>query len=170
MQIDNESSSPAATAPAAPKTLAPRRTAVITIAAMAILAVGAAAGAAGMKLTRPSVEMAPLTPVAITSLTDSSRNVVTVKGKVVEIYGNKFIVQDDSGRALVESGPAGDGGKLVGFNEELNVQGRFDKGFLHASYIVHQDGRTEMLRPAGPPPPHKQHGGPMEDGPKQPKP
>jgi len=95
---------------------------------------------------------------------------VTVKGKVVEIYGNKFIVQDESGRALVESGPAGDGGKLVGLNEELNLQGRFDNGFLHGSYIVHQDGKTEMLRPAGPPTPHKPHGGPMEDGPKQPKP
>jgi hypothetical protein len=169
MSIDTESSNPETTAPEAHKKRPAMRTAVVTTAAVAILAVGAAAGAAGMKLTRPSVEMAPLTPVAITSLTDS-RNIVTVKGKVVEIYGNKFIVQDGSGRALVESGPAGDGGKLVGLNEELSVQGRFDKGFLHASYIVHQDGKTEMLRPAGPPPPHKPHGGPMEEGPKQPKP
>jgi uncharacterized protein YdeI (BOF family) len=169
MSFDNESSNPATTAPEASKKRPAMRTAVVTTAAVAILAVGAAAGAAGMKLTRPSIEMAPLTPVSVTSLTDS-RNIVTVKGKVVEIYGNKFIVQDGSGRVLVESGPAGDGGKLVGLNEELNVQGRFDKGFLHASYIVHQDGRTEMLRPAGPPPPHKPHGGPMEGGPKPPRP
>lgn len=168
MSIDNESSNPATAGPDVLKKRPAMRTAVITTAAVAILAVGAAAGAAGMKLARPTVEMAPLTPVAITSLTDS-RNVVTVKGKVVEIYGNKFVMQDGSGRVLVESGPAGDGGKLVGINEELNVQGRFDNGFLHASYVVHEDGRTEMLRPAGPPPPHKPHDGPLEDGPKQPK-
>ncbi len=120
------------------------------------LVVGLAGGAGAMKLARPSIEMAAMTPVAISAIADDS--LVTIKGKVAEIFGNKFIVQDDSGRALVETGPEGEGGKLVASNEMVTVQGRFDDGFLHGSYIVHEDGRTEALGPAGRPP----HGGPLD--------
>lgn len=134
-----------------------RRMAAFGVTAFAILALGAAAGAGAIKLTRPSVELAPMTPVAISSMQDS--NLLTVKGKVAEIFGNKFIVQDESGRALVETGPSGDGGKLVDLNEAVSVQGRFERGFLHATYIVRQDGSIEALGPAGRPPRH----GPLED-------
>ncbi|MFS8057039.1 hypothetical protein QD357_30190 [Rhizobium sp. BR 317] len=129
------------------------------IAAVTVLAIGAAGGAAAMRFIRPSVELAPLSPVSISSLKDDW-GVVTIKGKVAEIYGNKFIVQDDSGRALIETGPAGDDGKLVSVAEAVSVQGRFDHGFLHASYIVHQDGKTDVLRS---PPRRPPHGGPIED-------
>ncbi|WFU11912.1 hypothetical protein QA646_26400 (plasmid) [Rhizobium sp. CB3090] len=129
------------------------------IAAVAALAIGAAGGAAAMKFIRPSIELAPLTPVSISSLKDDV-SVVTVKGKVAEIYGNKFIVQDDSGRALIETGPAGDNGKLVSIGEPVSVQGRFDQGFLRARYIIHQDGKTDVLRPPPGPPPHRR---PLED-------
>jgi uncharacterized protein YdeI (BOF family) len=134
-----------------------RRLAAFGITAVAILALGAAAGAGAMKLTSPSMELAPMAPVAISTMPDWS--LVTVKGKVTEVFGNKFIVQDDSGRALVETGPAGDDGKLVAPNETISVQGRFERGFLHASYIVRQDGSVEALGPAGGPPRH----GPLED-------
>lgn len=120
------------------------------------LVVGLACGAGAMKLVRPNVEMAPMTPVSISAMADNS--LVTIKGKVAEIFGNKFIVQDDSGRVLVETGPEGEGGKLVASNEMVSVQGRFDDGFLHGSYIVREDGRTEALGPAGKPP----HRGPLE--------
>lgn len=120
------------------------------------LVVGLAGGAGAMKLVRPSVEMAPMTPVAISAMADDS--LVTIKGKVAEIFGNKFIVQDDSGRALIETGPQGEGRKLVASNEMVTVQGRFDDGFLHGSYIVHEDERTQALGPAGKPP----HRGPIE--------
>jgi uncharacterized protein YdeI (BOF family) len=135
------------------------RLAAFGVAAFAILALGAAAGAGAVKLTRPSMELAPMTPVAISAM--SSRDLVTVKGKVVEVFGNKFIVQDDSGRALVETGPAGDDGQLVDLNEAISVQGRFERGLLHASYIVRQDGSVEALGPAGGPP----HKGLREDMP-----
>jgi hypothetical protein len=134
-----------------------RHLAALGIAAFAILAVGAAAGAGAVKLTRPYVELAPMTPVAISAITDWS--LVTVKGRVSEVFGNKFIVQDDSGRALVETGPAGDSGKLVDVNEPVTVQGRFEHGFLHGSYIVRQNGQTVALGPAGGPP----HRGPLDD-------
>lgn len=134
-----------------------RRLAAFGVTAFAILALGAAAGVGAMKLTRPSMELAPMTPVAISAMPDWS--LVTVKGKVAEVFGNKFIVQDDSGRALVETGPSGDDGKLVSLNEAISVQGRFEHGFLHASFIVRQDGSVEALGPAGGPPRH----GPLED-------
>ncbi|MBY5363899.1 hypothetical protein HFO97_28965 [Rhizobium leguminosarum] len=34
----------------------------------------------------------------------------------------------------------------------VTAQGRFDDGFVHASYLVRQDGRTEALRPPKGPP------------------
>jgi uncharacterized protein YdeI (BOF family) len=129
-----------------------RHMAAFGIAAFVVLAIGAAGGAGAMKIARPSAQLAPLTPTAINSL-KNGWNVVTVKGEVAEIFGNKFVVKDDTGRALIETGPSGDDGKLVALIEKVDVQGRFDKGFFHASYIVHADGRTEMIGPPGPPPP-----------------
>ncbi|MCR6502062.1 hypothetical protein MUO32_23830 [Shinella sp. CPCC 101442] len=120
------------------------------------LVVGVVGGAGAMKLASPSIEMAPMRPVVISAMAGNS--LVTIKGKVAEIFGNKFVIQDDTGRALVETGPEGEGGKLVASNETVTVQGRFDDGFLHGSYIVHEDGRTESLGPASKPP----HRGPLE--------
>ena len=57
---------------------------------------------------------------------------VTVKGKVAEIFGNKFIVQDDTGRALVDLGPRGEDATAVAKGENVTVQGRFDRGVIHA--------------------------------------
>lgn len=138
--------------PHRPHTNRTRHLAAFGITAFAILALGAAAGAGAMKLARPGMELAPTTPVAISAMQDWS--LVTVKGKVAEVFGNKFIVQDDNGRALVETGPAGDNGKLVALNESVSVQGRFEHGFLHATYIIRQDGSVEALGPAGGPPRH----------------
>nr|WP_237352098.1 MULTISPECIES: hypothetical protein [unclassified Rhizobium] len=64
-----------------------------------------------MKMMRPAPEMAPLTPVAISAMPASS--LITIKGKVAEIYGNKFILQDESGKALVETGRAGEAARSL---------------------------------------------------------
>ncbi|PYE25850.1 hypothetical protein C8J32_103166 [Rhizobium sp. PP-CC-3A-592] len=143
------------------------RLAFTGVAAVALLALGIAGGAGAMKLAKPSVEMAPMAPVAISTLPDG--DLVTIKGKVAEIFGNKFVLQDASGRALVETGPTGEDGKLVMVNEEISVQGRFDDGFLHASFLVHPDGKIEALGPAGKPPHHGHGPRPGPDGPKGPK-
>lgn len=144
-----------------------RNRVLLSIAALAVLGIGAAGGAAATRLTRPSLEMAPMQPVAIASMPASS--LVTVKGKVTDIYGNKFVLQDASGKALVETGPAGDRGKLVTADEDVSVQGRFENGFVHASFIVHPDGKIEALGPAGGPPPPPHHAGPLgEDVPPPP--
>ncbi|WP_245930769.1 hypothetical protein [Methylobacterium radiodurans] len=71
---------------------------------------------------------------------------------MAEIFGNKFVIQDGTGRALVETGRQGEGGGLVTKGETITVQGRFEKGFLHASLITRADGKQVVLgRPGGPP-------------------
>jgi hypothetical protein len=97
-----------------------------------------------------------LTPVAIGKLQAS--DVVAVKGSVAEIFGNKFILQDDSGRMLVDLGPRGeargeDGGAVVTKGEQVAVQGRFDRGFIAAQVLSHADGRNQAFGPPAPPHP-----------------
>jgi uncharacterized protein YdeI (BOF family) len=140
------------------------RLALPAIAAVVALALGAAGGAGAMKLVRPTAEMAPMTPVEISTMPASS--LVTIKGTVAEIYGNKFVLQDGSGKALIETGPGGEDGDLVKQNEAVTVQGRFDDGFVHASYLVREDGKTEALGPQKGSPPHKR----LEDMARRPAP
>ncbi len=123
------------------------------VAGAAMLVVGVAAGAGASRLMHRGEAQTLLPPTAINTLDDG--NVVAFKGAVAEIYGNKFIVQDPSGRALVETGRDGEGGKLVAKDETVIVQGRYDDGFVKGSVIIHADGRTQTIGPAGGPPPHK---------------
>lgn len=119
------------------------------LAAAALLALGGGVGAAAMQVTRPSTAMAPQAPVAIRSLPASG--IVSIKGRVAEIYGNKFILADPSGRALVDTGREGDGGELVTAGETVTVQGRFDRGSVHAAFLVGPDNTVVALGPLGGP-------------------
>ncbi|GJD36487.1 DNA-binding protein [Methylobacterium aerolatum] len=115
------------------------------------LALPLAFGAVGMSLARNgTVTTTPLAPVAIQALAPSGAT--AIKGEVAEIFGNKFVVQDPTGRALVETGREGEGGRLVAKGEAVTVQGRFENGFLHARVLTHGDGRSQTLGPAGGPP------------------
>ncbi|WP_076070752.1 hypothetical protein [Sphingomonas montana] len=136
-----------------------------------LLALGGAAGAIVMAETRPTVSMAPATPVAIRSL--SSTGIVTIRGRVAEVYGNKFVMADGSGRALVDTGREGDERALVTANEVVTVQGRFDRGFVRAAFLVKADRKVIVLGPlAGPPEPHGPAGprGRPDHGPDSPPP
>ncbi|RST31821.1 hypothetical protein HMF7854_13980 [Sphingomonas ginkgonis] len=139
------------------------------LAAAALLALGGAAGAALMAEARPTVTMAPASAVPIRSL--SANGIVTIRGRVAEIYGNKFIMADASGRALVDTGREGDERQLVTAGEPVLVQGRFERGFVHAAFLVGPDSKVTALGPlAGPP--HGRpgpHGGP-DHGPGAPLP
>lgn len=139
--------SPATPTPAAgPNRRIPARTWVI-----GALALPLAFGAVGLSLARNgTVTPTPVAPVAIQALVPSGA--IAVKGDVAEIFGNKFVVQDPTGRALVETGREGEGGKLVAKGESVTVQGRFENGFLHARVLTHGDGRTQVLGPTGGPP------------------
>jgi hypothetical protein len=125
---------------------------IAAVALVAAFAVGSGVTALALQSRHPTLVM--LTPAPISAMHDGSA--VAVKGTVAEIFGNKFIVTDDSGRALVETGRAGEGRPLVAAAEPIMVQGRFEHGFIHAQAISHADGRNDIVGPPGPP-----HGGPL---------
>jgi len=146
----------------------PRRGRFLTVAASTLLAAGLSGTAvaqtpspppappaqgAGAPPPPPTAAGQPqvvmlLTPVAIGKLQAS--DVVAVKGTVAEIYGNKFILQDDTGRMLVELGPRGEDGNVVTKGEQVAVQGRFDRGFIAAQVVSHADGRNQAFGPPSP--------------------
>lgn len=141
----------------------PRRGKIALIGA-GLLALGGAAGAVVMAETRPSISMAPVKTTAIGSL--SSTDIVTIRGQVAEIYGNKFVMADRSGRALVDLGREGDDRQLVKAGQQITVQGRFDRGFIHAAFLVGPDNKVLALGPlAGPSHGPGRHG---PDGPPSP--
>ena len=109
-------------------------------------AIGAGVAAVTMGSRRATV--LSMAPAPITAMRDWSP--VAVRGDVAEVFGNKFIVADDSGRALVDTGRAGEGGTLVARSEAVTVQGRFERGFIHATVITHADGRSDVVGPPGP--------------------
>lgn len=114
------------------------------LAAVALLAAGGAVGAVAIEATRPSVTMASAVPVAIRSL--GTDGIVTIRGRIVEIYGNKFIMADTTGRALVDTGREGERG-LVTAGEPVLVQGRFEHGSVRAAFLVGPDSKVVALGP-----------------------
>ena len=130
----------------------------------ALLALGAAGGAGAMSMTRPTVEMAPTVPTAVAKL-PATAGLVTVRGRVAAVYGDRFVVQDASGRALVDAGRAGAASLRTG--APVLVQGRFDDGQLRARFLVDAKGAVQEVAPppppgagAPPPPPHGHRGPP----------
>ncbi len=113
-----------------------------------LLVGGGAAGAIAVAATRPSVTMAPATPTAIRALSDG---IVTIRGRAVELFGNKLVVEDATGRALVDLGREGENGGLVRVGETVTAQGRFDDGFIRAAFLVGADGKVHALGPLGGP-------------------
>ena len=112
-----------------------------------------AMGAVGLSLAQSgsTTNITPVAPTTIASLAPSGS--VAARGEVAELFGNTFVLQDGTGRALVETGPRGEGGTLVSKGETVTAQGRFDKGFLHAMVLTRADGTRVLLGPAGGPPP-----------------
>jgi hypothetical protein len=131
---------------------------------IAVLAVGAAGGVGANRYIQKSRPQAVLLlqPAPIAKMTDAGP--VAVKGQVAEVFGNKLILQDDSGRMLVDTGPRGEGGKLVAKGETITVQGYFDKGFIHANVMTRADGTSEAFGP--PKHPHHERGSGDRPGPR----
>lgn len=126
---------------------------------MALLAVGGVGGAAASRFIDRGYPQSVLLlhPTAIAQVT--SRGPVALKGQVAEVFGNKFVLQDGTGRALVDTGPRGDATPPVATNEAVTVQGYFDRGIVHADVLTRADGTSEAFGPPGPPPPPR-HGPP----------
>lgn len=119
-----------------------------------LLIIGAIVGAGALRVAGgiPRQVSFVLQPSPITSMSEWTP--AAIKGQVAEVFGNKFIIADASGRALVETGREGEGGRMVKPNETVTVQGRFERGSLHASVIQHEDGRADPVGPSKGPPPH----------------
>jgi hypothetical protein len=160
--IDNNQ--PKALPPPAPKRRISARALGIG-GAIAILVAGAALGAGGTRLAQnwePQRVML-LQPASIGDMREGTP--MAVKGEVSDIFGNKFVIQDGSGRALVDTGPRSEDRKVVTRGETVTVQGRFDRGIIRAQLIAHADGRNEAF---GHGPKGGEKDGPKE-GPKGPK-
>jgi hypothetical protein len=122
----------------------------VGLAAAGLLALGIVAGASAMVVGAPHATVLLMKPTPISTLQPDT--VAAVKGKVSDIYGNKFVVQDDSGKTLVETGPRGDGAELVKIGEAVTVQGHFDNGFLHGDLLIGADGQAHSLKTPRPGP------------------
>ena len=116
------------------------------LAGAALLALGGIGGAGAVALTRPAVEIAPtvVTPIARLSATNG---LVTVRGRVAEIYGDRLLVQDGTGRTLVAIGHEEATG--ISRGSPLLVQGRFDDGQLRARFLVDASGQAREVGPGG---------------------
>jgi hypothetical protein len=137
------------------------RSAIGAGAFIGVLVAGVALGASGTRLAQRWQPQGVLLLQAqpIDKLQEAS--VVAIKGEVAELFGNKFVVQDGSGRALVDTGPRGERTPPAAKGETVTVQGRFDRGVIHADIVTHADGRNEAF---GPP-----HGPKGPKGPKAPE-
>jgi hypothetical protein len=163
--MTENTSDPKALPPPRRRPLRLSRGSLATGALAVVLIAGAALGAGGTRLAQnwqPRSVML-LQPAPIDKMAE--RSPVAIRGDVAEVFGNQFVVQDGSGRALVDTGPRGEGRMVVAKGETVTVQGRFDRGVLHADVLAHADGRNEAFGPPdhGPKGPNGPRG--PEDGP-----
>ncbi|MDO9370374.1 MAG: hypothetical protein Q7T68_17540 [Sphingopyxis sp.] len=116
------------------------------VAAIALVAIGAAGGASAASLTRPAIEMAPIVATPAAKLA-AATGIVSVKGRIAEVYGDRFVVEDGSGRAMIDAGR--ENGVALAKGTAITVQGRFDDGQLRASFITTADGEITQVGPRG---------------------
>lgn len=131
--------------------------------AIALLAIGAMGGASAASLTRPAIEMAPTIPTPVARLA-AATGIVSVKGRVAEVYGDRFVIEDSSGRMMINAGNRNEAAIAKGAT--IGVQGRYEDGQLRASFITTANGQVEQVGPRGP------HGrpGPDDRGPREHRP
>jgi hypothetical protein len=129
--------------------MAPRRKFRLGATAIGLLAVGGAVGALANGAVRPAIAMAPVHATAIKSLAEGS-GIVTIKGRVAERYGNQFVIEDATGKALIDAGRAGENESLAPKGSIVSVQGQFDNGALRPSFLVEPSGAVIALGPIGP--------------------
>ncbi|WBO23730.1 hypothetical protein [Sphingomonas abietis] len=125
------------------------------LAAIGLLAVGGIGGGAISHAFRPPIEMAPTHIVAIRDLA-KAQGIVTVRGRVAESFGDHLVVDDGTGRTLIDGGPHRDGDTLAPLGAVIAVQGRFDRDSFHPSFLVDAAG---TVTPLGPPPGRHGHDG-----------
>ncbi len=134
-----------------------RRRLKLGAAAIALLAIGGGIGAFAGHAFHPPIAMAPVHATAIGKLADDG-GIVTVKGRVTERYGNQFVLEDGTGKTLIDAGRAGENAALAPVGAVVSVQGRFDEGALRPSFLVDPSGKVIALHHGGPDGRHHGHG------------
>jgi hypothetical protein len=119
----------------------------VGLAGFALFAIGGVAGGVVGHHAHPAIAMAPLHPMAIRDLA-SARGIIAVKGRVVESFGNRLVIDDGTGRTLVDTGPRGEEGALAALGSTVTVQGEYGRGDFHPAYLVDATG---TVIPLGPP-------------------
>lgn len=121
----------------------------IAVGGLTLMMVGGAAGAGAYALThRPLEDWSGAPRTSIAKLQDDS--VAEIDGHVAERFGNRFVLFDATGRALIDI-PARETVN-VALNETLRVRGRFDDGVMHAVQVIHASGATDTFWPPRPRP------------------
>jgi hypothetical protein len=120
----------------------------LAIASAALLTIGAGLGAAITQATAPIHVMAPGVPIHISSLAARSSQtwfgepITTVRGRLVEVYGNRFVLDDGSGRVLVEAGHGHERNAPLPLGQVVTAQGRYENGLIRAMFLVGPDGQA----------------------------
>ncbi len=143
-----------------------------------LLATSVLAYAQGTPAPTPPVSAAPApatggpranlpTATNVADLRDMSA--ITLQGRVAERFGDTFILEDATGRTLVETGPRGERSDLVSVGDEVRVEGRFERGRMHAAALTVGEGeRVALERPRpdrdGPRGPGRDRDGPRGPG------
>lgn len=79
---------------------------------------------------------------------------ITIEGRVTDVFGNKFVLEDASGRVLVETGPSWWRTTEVSVGDELTIIGLpVQNRTFDAFTIRHDDGREVTIREPNMPPP-----------------
>jgi hypothetical protein len=121
----------------------------IGLAGFGLFVIGGVAGGVVGHHVHPAIAMAPMHPVSIRDLA-SSQGIVAVRGRVAESFGSRLVIDDGTGRTLVDAGPRGEEGTLAALGSVVTVQGQFDRGAFHPDYLVDGSGVvTPVGSPAG---------------------
>ncbi len=78
---------------------------------------------------------------------------VSIKGKIADVFGDKFVLDDGSGRILVQTGPGGPPSLAVTSGETVTVTGLPRDKTFDARKIQRENGEVIFAAATPPPPP-----------------
>ncbi|MBU8545660.1 MULTISPECIES: PepSY domain-containing protein [Roseomonadaceae] len=105
-------------------------------------------------LAAPAFAQAPAAPATTqTPIGAIAPGGIAIEGQVTDVFGNRFVLQDATGRVLVEAGPDWYHRLDIRQGERLRVIGRPDGGSFDAFTIRREDGREITIRRAEGSPP-----------------
>lgn len=99
------------------------------------------------------VSIGAATVVAQTPIGSLDDEAIEIRGVVADVFGNEFVLEDDSGRVLVETGPAWYHEPAVAEGDMVSVVGAPDDGSFSAYRLLLADGSELRIRSADGPPP-----------------